>query len=86
VAALLHEIAVERAGPEGIGLPRPRLLTLLERKGLSDDDGRALERLLDTCDAARFGAARGSEAERRALLEDALALARGSAFGSGGLR
>lgn len=83
VAQLLHAMAVDRAGAEGTGLPRPSLLALLERRGVPSADLRELERLLDACDAARFGAARGSAEDRRALLDDALALARGSGFGSG---
>lgn len=85
VAQLLHAMAVERAGAEGTGLPRPSLLALLERRGVPAADLRELERLLDACDAARFGAARGSAEDRRTLLDDALALARGSGFGRGGV-
>lgn len=83
IASLLQEVALERAGAEGVGLPRPRLLDLLERRGMSEDDCRALERLLDACDAARFGAARGTASERRALLDEALRLARGMKVGGG---
>lgn len=85
VGNLLHELAVERAGPEGVGLPRPRLVALLERRGVAPGDLRELERLLDDCDAARFGARVGTRDERRALLDDALALARRTDFAKGGL-
>jgi hypothetical protein len=78
VAGLLQELAVRRAGPDGVGLPRPELLRLLERRGVERSDVRRLELLLERCDAARFAAQRGTVEERRELLEDALAMVRSS--------
>lgn len=76
VSALLQDVALEVAGPEGTGLPRPELLRLLERRDVDAEQRRRLEALLDQCDAARFGAG-GTEAdERHMLLDDALALVR----------
>jgi hypothetical protein len=74
LAKLLHEVAVQRAGPDGVGLPRPELLRLLEQRGVDADAGRKLEDLLERCDAARFGALRGTPDERQVLLDEALAL------------
>lgn len=83
VASLLQDVALERAGPEGVGLPRPTLLRLLEGKQVPADDRRRLERLLDACDAARFASVRGSPSDRQSLLEDAMALARSMDKGAG---
>ena len=80
VAALLQELAVRFAGSEGVGLPRPELLRLLDRKGVEPADVRRLEQLLDRCDAARFASQVGTVQERRELLDDALALIRSSAL------
>jgi len=55
VATLLQELAVERAGPEGVGLPRLQLAALLGRRGLQSTEIAQWERLLDRCDRARFG-------------------------------
>lgn len=84
VASLLHELAVDRAGPEGVGLPRPQLVRLLERHGVSRDDLRKLEGLLEQCDAARFASQTGTAAERRMLLDDALVLVRRSTLSGSG--
>lgn len=78
VAGLLQELAVRRAGPEGVGLPRPELLRTLARQGVDATDLGRLEELLDRCDAARFAAQTGTAAERREILDDVLALMRGS--------
>lgn len=83
VATLLQELAVRFAGPEGVGVPRPDLLRLLDRKGVEPGDVRRLEQLLDRCDAARFASQVGSKQERRELLDDALALVRSSALSRG---
>jgi hypothetical protein len=84
LSRLLQEVAVQRAGPEGVGLPRPELLRLLEQRGVEAEVCRKLETLLDRCDAARFGALGADASEREALLEDALELMRASALGRGG--
>ncbi len=76
VSALLRDVALEAAGPEGVGLPRPELLRLLGDRGVGSEDRRRLESLLDQCDAARFGAGGGASDERNALLDDALTIAR----------
>ncbi|WP_434418424.1 BatD family protein [Nannocystis pusilla] len=68
LAQLLQAAAVERAGPEGEGLPRHALLALLARKGVSSADCDRLRDLLDRCDAARFGARGESASEREAAL------------------
>jgi hypothetical protein len=85
VAALLQELAIRAAGPDGVGLPRPELLRLLGRRGVEASDVRRLQQLLDRCDAARFAAQVGSVEERRELLDDALALVRSSGLGREGL-
>jgi hypothetical protein len=71
LAQLLQAAAVERAGPEGEGLPRHALLALLGRKGVSPADCDRLRDLLDRCDAARFGARGESASEREAALRSA---------------
>jgi hypothetical protein len=71
---LLHEVAVARAGAEGIGLPEERLLKLLAAREVAPPEIEALAKLLATCDAARFGAQVGDQAARRDLLHQALAL------------
>lgn len=68
LAALLQAVAVGRAGPEGVGLTRDRLMRLLTERGVAGEDIEQLRELLDACDAARFGGperigARGGEAE-----------------------
>lgn len=78
LAKLLQEIAVERAGSDGVGLPRPELLRLLGQKGVPPSDVERLRDLLDRCDAARFGAQDDSAEDRRALLEEVLDLVRTS--------
>ncbi len=76
VSALLHDVALEVAGPQGTGLPRPELLRLLEERGVSTDDRRRLESLLEQCDAARFGAGGGDSDERHHVLDDTLTVVR----------
>jgi hypothetical protein len=75
---LLHELAVERAGAEGVGLPRPELLRLLGQHGVPPAEVERLRALLDRCDAARFGAQGDAREDRRALLEEVLDLVRTS--------
>lgn len=84
LATLLHDLAVARVGPGGIGLPRPELLRLLESSGVPTAELRRLEGLLDRCDAARFAALLGTVDERRDMLEDALALVERSSLGRDG--
>ena len=74
LASLLHDLAVSRLGPTGMGLPRPQLLRMLESSGTPTAELRRLEELLERCDAARFAAQRGTIDERRDMLDDALAL------------
>jgi hypothetical protein len=76
LAQLLHASAVERAGPEGEGLPRDSLLQLLQRKGVPQADCARLRDLLDRCDAARFGARAETPADRQAALSTARDLLR----------
>jgi hypothetical protein len=75
---LLQELAVERAGTEGVGLPRPELLRLLGQRGVPPSDVERLRDLLDRCDAARFGAHSDTREDRRTLLEEVLDLIRTS--------
>ena len=75
---LLQEIAVERAGAEGVGLPRPELLRLLGQQGVPPADVERLRDLLDRCDAARFGAQGDTRDDRQGLLEEVLDLVRTS--------
>jgi BatD DUF11 like domain len=75
---LLQEIAVERAGSDGVGLPRPELLRLLGHQGVSPADVERLRDLLDRCDAARFGAQSDTREDRQTLLEEVLDLVRTS--------
>jgi len=75
---LLQEIAVERAGTEGVGLPRPELLRLLGTQGVAPGDVERLRDLLDRCDVARFAGQGDGPEERRALLEEVLDLVRTS--------
>ena len=76
VAKLLQEVALERAGPDGVGLPRPDLLRLLDRRGVEGAHRKRLETLLERCDVARFANEKGSAEERQSLLDDAMALMR----------
>ncbi|MEX1363300.1 MAG: BatD family protein [Nannocystaceae bacterium] len=78
LAKLLQEIAVDRAGTEGIGMPRPELLRLLGQQGVAPGDVERLRDLLDRCDEARFGAQGDSRDDRQALLEEVLDLVRTS--------
>lgn len=76
LAALLQTAAVERAGPEGEGLPRGNLLQLLQSKGVPAADCDRLRALLDRCDAARFGARAEAAEGREAALQAARDLLR----------
>jgi hypothetical protein len=78
LSKLLQEIAVERAGAEGVGLPRPELLRLLGQQGATPADVERLRDLLDRCDAARFGAQGDTREDRQTLLEEVLDLVRTS--------
>ncbi|MCA9649518.1 MAG: protein BatD [Myxococcales bacterium] len=78
LAKLLQEIAVDRAGSEGVGLPRPELLRLLGQQGVPPGDVERLRGLLDRCDEARFASQRGTRDDRQALLEEVLDLMRTS--------
>lgn len=85
IAKLLQSLAVDRAGPEGSGLPRRELLALLERRGVAADDLNTLGELLDLCDAARFGAvSSNAAADRTRVLERAQQLAGKSSLTQGG--
>lgn len=74
LGSLLHTAAVARAGAEGVGLTRERLMKLLVERGVPSDEVAQLTELLEACDAARFGAGGGDVAQRRAHLEQARAL------------
>ncbi len=80
LAQLLQGLALARAGAPGEGLPRRALLELLGRRGAAAPDLERLGRLLDRCDAARFGAASEGQGERKAALDEALALLRRSSL------
>ncbi|EDM79764.1 putative batD protein [Plesiocystis pacifica SIR-1] len=71
LGALLQAVALDRAGPEGVGLTRGRLVSLLREQGVEDAAVDQLRDLLDTCDAARFGAGAGSVEDRKQQLERA---------------
>ncbi len=74
LAALLQAAAVGRAGNEGVGLTRERLMHLLAERGVPAQELDALRSLLDECDVARFGAGSGDVDQRRGHLERARAL------------
>ncbi|MFV8752073.1 BatD family protein [Nannocystaceae bacterium ST9] len=74
LAEALQRAAVDRAGPQGIGLARGPLMALLRTRGVADDEVARLQTLLDSCDAARFGAGAGEIAARREQLEAATTL------------
>lgn len=76
LAALLQSAAVERAGPDGEGLPRGNLLQLLKDRGVPPADCDRLRALLDRCDAARFGASAETAVDREAALKTARDLLR----------
>jgi hypothetical protein len=80
VGQLLHELAVERAGSQAIGAPRPELMRQLASAGVTEDDRVVLERLLSRCDEARFGAHRVEQGDRQTLLSEALELVRSSSL------
>lgn len=80
LAQLLQGLALARAGAPGEGLPRRALLELLKQRGAAAPDLERLGRLLDRCDAARFGAASEGPGERKAALDEALALLRRSSL------
>lgn len=85
LSKMLHELAVRRAGTDGVGLPRPELLRLLQERDVVADDLDALRGLLDECDEARFAAQTGSADDRRSLLDRAMALVHGSSLSKEGL-
>lgn len=74
LAALLQAVAVGRAGNDGVGLTRERLMRLLAERGVANEDIVQLRELLDACDAARAEAGGGDVEQRRAYLERARAL------------
>ncbi|PRQ03519.1 hypothetical protein ENSA5_15490 [Enhygromyxa salina] len=74
LAALLQAAAVMRAGPQGVGLTRERLMKLLAERDVANEEITQLRELLDACDAARFGSGSGELAQRREHLERARAL------------
>jgi hypothetical protein len=74
LGSLLHTAAVARAGAEGVGLTRERLMKLLAERDVPREEVEQLTELLEACDAARFGAGGGDVAQRRAHLEQARAL------------
>jgi hypothetical protein len=74
LGTLLHTAAVARAGAEGVGLTRERLMKLLLDREVAREEVEQLTELLEACDAARFGAGGGDVAQRRAHLERARAL------------
>lgn len=74
LAEALQKAAVERAGPQGVGLARGPLMALLRERGLASDDVARMQDLLDACDAARFGAGVGDVATRREQFERATKL------------
>lgn len=84
LSKMLHELAVRRAGPDGVGLPRPELLGLLAERDVASGDLDHLRELLDECDAARFAAQGGTVEDRRALLDRAMALVRSSSLSKEG--
>ncbi len=87
VAQLLQALAVDRAGPQGQGLPRQALLRVLADDGVAEADLDRLQGLLDRCDAARFGAATDdSESARREVLEQTLKLLQASSLSQRGRR
>lgn len=53
---LLQRLAIMRAGPGAKGAPRPELLTLMQKAGLSASEVQTWGTWLDACDASRFGA------------------------------
>lgn len=71
---LLQAAAVGRAGSEGVGLTRDRLIRLLAGRDVASGDLDELRELLDACDAARFGSGGGDVEQRRAYLERARSL------------
>lgn len=81
LAALLQAAALGRAGPEGTGLTRDRLMRLLAEQGMAAGEIEELRALLDACDAARFGSGAGSAEQRRGHLEQARTLLGKRAWG-----
>ncbi len=71
LASLLQAAAIGRAGNDGVGLTRERLIRLLAERGVADEELATLRELLDECDAARFGAGSGDVDQRRAHLDRA---------------
>lgn len=81
LASLLQAAAVGRAGSEGVGLTRDRLIKLLAERGAEPSEIEQLRELLEACDAARFGAGSGELEQRRAHLEEARTLLRKREWG-----
>ncbi len=81
IAQLLQALAVDRAGPQGQGLPRRALLKVLADDGVTEADLSRLRELLDRCDGARFGAAPDdSESARGEVFEQTLKLVQTSSL------
>lgn len=74
LAEALQKAAIDRAGPQGVGLARGPLMALLRQRGLAEHEISRLQELLDACDAARFGAGSGDVASRREQFEQATKL------------
>jgi len=69
LAELLHRIAMGKAGPEGHGLPRHRLVELLLGKGVEKEQIAQWQEIMDRCDAARFAAVKEDLGRRQAALD-----------------
>ncbi len=80
LAEALQRAAVDRAGPQGVGLARGPLIALLRQRCFPgqppavDDEITRMQELLDVCDAARFGAGSGDVEARREQLDRATKL------------
>jgi hypothetical protein len=84
IARLLHDLAIERTGPEGVGLPRSQLVERLAERGVIREDLDRFVTMLEDCDAARFAAQLGTVERRKAALDDALKLLRRSTLSGKG--
>ncbi|MCA9700217.1 MAG: BatD family protein, partial [Myxococcales bacterium] len=80
LADALQAAAVGRAGSEGVGLTRNRLMDLLAGQGVATGELETLQELLDACDAARFGAGAGDVEARRSQLDRARSLLAGKGW------
>ncbi|MEZ4447937.1 MAG: BatD family protein [Nannocystaceae bacterium] len=81
LSQILQTAAVERTGPAGQGLPRRQLLALLADEGVDAATTKRLGKLLDHCDAARFGASAHDTADaRKGMLSESLELVRSRAL------